>query len=103
MPSHLVIGNGFNPDAKCMKPTETFSGDVFSDPIHMGADAAIAYVTFTPCARTHWYGEMIKVVAGSGWICDKGGVPRRLKTGDVVWAPAGNAHWHRADDSSIMT
>jgi quercetin dioxygenase-like cupin family protein len=52
---------------------------------------------------THEKGQMIKVVAGSGWICDKGGVPRRLKTGDVVWAPAGNAHWHGADDSRIMT
>ncbi|KAJ5996422.1 hypothetical protein N7499_007261 [Penicillium canescens] len=90
-----------------MKPTETFSGDVSLDPIHMGTDAAIAYFTVTPCAQTHWYthekGQMIKVVAGSGRICDKGGVPRCLKTGDVVWAPARNIHWHGADDSSIMT
>lgn len=46
---------------------------------------------------------MIKVVAGNGWVCDKGGVPQRLKTGDVVWASAGTTHWHGADDGSIMT
>ncbi|KAJ5133474.1 uncharacterized protein N7443_004896 [Penicillium atrosanguineum] len=106
-PQSLVIKNGFKSDAKCIKPTETFSGDVYLDPIHMGKDASIANVTFTPCARTHWHthekGQMIKVIAGSGWICDKGEIPQRLKTGDVVWAPAGTTHWHGADNESIMT
>ncbi|KAJ6108476.1 hypothetical protein N7523_009799 [Penicillium sp. IBT 18751x] len=103
----LVIKGGFKSDAKCVKPTQTFTGDVYLDPIHMGKDASIANVTFTPCARTHWHthekGQMIRVVAGNGWICDKGGVPQRLKTGDVVWAPAGTTHWHGADNGSIMT
>jgi quercetin dioxygenase-like cupin family protein len=107
MPQSTVIKNGYKSDAKCTKPTETFTGDVYLDPIHFDTEAAIANVTFTPCARTHWHthekGQMIKVVAGSGWICDKGSVPQRLKTGDVVWAPAGTTHWHGADDDSIMT
>jgi quercetin dioxygenase-like cupin family protein len=42
-------------------------------------------------------------VAGSGWICDKGAEPRRIKMGDLIWAPAGTTHWHGADDGSIMT
>ena len=45
---------------------------------------------------------MIRVVAGSNWICDRRGVPKILMTGDVVWAPTGIAHWHGADDGSIM-
>jgi quercetin dioxygenase-like cupin family protein len=75
--------------------------------IHMDDKTAIANVTFTPCARTHWHtheeGQFLKVVAGSGWICDKGGEPRRIRTGDLIWAPAGTTHWHGADDGSIMT
>jgi hypothetical protein len=64
MPSSLVIENGFNPDAKCMKPTETFSGDVLLDPIHMGTDAASAYVIKS--WRINEKGEMINVVARIG-------------------------------------
>lgn len=43
------------------------------------------------------------MVSGNGWVCDKGGAPQRLRTGDVVWAPAGTTHWHGADDNSTMT
>ncbi|RAK75204.1 cupin domain-containing protein [Aspergillus fijiensis CBS 313.89] len=89
------------------KPTATFTGDVYLDMIHFDDNAAIANVTFTPCARTHWHthehGQFIKVVAGSGWICDKGDAPRRIKTGDLIWAPAGTTHWHGADDGTILT
>ncbi|KAJ5274025.1 hypothetical protein N7478_009150 [Penicillium angulare] len=107
MPQYALDFGNASSDVKCVKPTETFSGDVFLDPIHIDQDAGIANATFAPCARTHWHthekGQMIKVIAGSGWICDKGGVPQRLKTGDVVWAPAGTTHWHGADYGSIMT
>ncbi|PYH77592.1 hypothetical protein BO82DRAFT_386497 [Aspergillus uvarum CBS 121591] len=89
------------------KPTATFTGDVYLDMIHFDDSAAIANVTFTPCARTHWHthehGQFIKVVAGSGWICDKGDAPRRIQTGDLIWAPAGTTHWHGAEDGTIMT
>ncbi|OLN87545.1 hypothetical protein CCHL11_06207 [Colletotrichum chlorophyti] len=89
------------------KPTATFTGDVYFDLTHRDEHAAIATVTFTPCARTHWHthvgGQMIRVLAGSGWICDKGGEARRIKAGDTIWAPPGTTHWHGADDGSIMT
>ncbi|KAJ5883195.1 uncharacterized protein N7473_010081 [Penicillium subrubescens] len=55
MPQSTIIQNGHKSDAKCTKPTETFTGDVYLDPIHFDAEAAIANVTFTPCARTHWH------------------------------------------------
>ncbi len=29
------------------------------------------------------------VLAGSGWVCDKGGRPQRLNDGDVAWCPPG--------------
>lgn len=105
MPESLVFHASQGGSTK--KMSGTFTGDVYLNPIHGDSMAAIADVTFTPCARTYWHthekGQMLKVLNGSGWICDKGGVPKRLEAGDVVWAPAGTTHWHGADDNSLMT
>ncbi|CEL09653.1 Putative Cupin domain-containing protein [Aspergillus calidoustus] len=102
-----IIYPGSTATTSTTKVTATFTGDVYLDPISINPEAAIANVTFTPCARTHWHthegGQVIRVIAGSGWICDKGGVPRKLKTGDAVWAPPGTTHWHGADEGSVMT
>ncbi len=40
--------------------------------------------------------------AGSGWVCDRGGKPRRIRAGDVVVCEAGTEHWHGADEGSVM-
>jgi quercetin dioxygenase-like cupin family protein len=102
-----IIYPGSTATTPSIKVTATFTGDVYLDPISINPEAAIANVTFAPCARTHWHthegGQVIRIIAGSGWICDKGGVPRRLKTGDAVWAPPGTTHWHGADEGSVMT
>ena len=61
-----------------------------------------------PCcsARTYWHyhegGQFLHVLAGSGWICDKGGRPQRITVGDVIWCPPGTTHRHGADDGSYM-
>ncbi|BCS30700.1 cupin domain-containing protein [Aspergillus puulaauensis] len=107
MPESTIIEGSSNGGNTTSQPTATFTGNVYVDLIHKDDQAAIANVTFTPCARTHWHthgqGQFLKVVAGAGWICDKGSQPRRIKTGDVIWAPAGTTHWHGADDGSILT
>ncbi|CRG87176.1 hypothetical protein PISL3812_04193 [Talaromyces islandicus] len=107
MPESVIIKGSSLGGQSTVKPTSTFTGDVYVDFLHTSKEAAVANVTFTPCARTHWHthegGQFIKVVAGSGWICDKGDVPRRIKTGDVIWAQPGVTHWHGADNGSIMT
>ncbi|KAF2096001.1 cupin domain-containing protein [Rhizodiscina lignyota] len=97
-------------------PSSLFTGEVFIDTVHNdsggygtgGSDSTIIVnVTFAPGARTHWHthekGQLLKVLAGSGWVCDKGGKPKRLETGDVCWCPEGITHWHGADDGSLMT
>ncbi|OOF91502.1 hypothetical protein ASPCADRAFT_509927 [Aspergillus carbonarius ITEM 5010] len=88
-------------------PTTTFTGTVYLDLITHSPTASIANVTFTPCARTYWHthhgGQVIRVTSGSGWICDRGGQARRIKAGDVVWAPPGTTHWHGADEGSVLT
>ena len=57
-------------------------------------------------ARTYWHhhegGQFLHVLAGSGWICDKGGRPQKITVGDVIWCPPGTTHWHGADDASYM-
>lgn len=76
------------------------------DRAHRDEHISIVTVMFTPCARTNWHthekGQFLRVVAGSGWVCDKGGDPQRLNVGDVVWCPPGTTHWHGADDGSYM-
>lgn len=106
MPESLIIPSSVSKQ-EIVKPTGTFTGEVFLERLHSDTAATIASVTFTPCARTYWHthhgGQMIRVTSGQGWICDKGGVARRIKAGDTVWAEPGTTHWHGADEGSIMT
>lgn len=111
-----------------IKGGATFTGDVYLSMLHRDSSAAMAYVqntltlllerllihisanshvTFTPCARTHWHthekGQYLQVLHGEGWICDKGSLPRKIRAGDLVWAPPGTTHWHGAGEKSVMT
>jgi quercetin dioxygenase-like cupin family protein len=107
MAESVIISGSSHSAQSVVKPTATFTGEVFLDMLQVDGQAALANVTFTPCARTHWHthqgGQVIRVLSGSGWICDKGKQARRIKAGDTIWAPAGTTHWHGADDGSIMT
>lgn len=105
MPS-TIIENSTSPGAQSSKGVKTFTGDVWVDPIHNTTDTKINNVMFTPCARTYWHthekGQFLRVLAGSGWICDKGEEPRRLRVGDTVWVSPDTTHWHGGDDGSYM-
>ena len=117
MPESILVKHASKPGASSAKgPANRFTGDVWLDTVHNdsggygegGGDATIIVnVTFTPGARTNWHsheqGQLLKVLAGSGWVCDKGSTPRRLEVGDVYWCPGGTTHWHGADDGSYMT
>lgn len=85
----------------------SFTGDVYLDGVLSQDNTVIGNVTFTPCARTFWHhhagGQILKVLAGAGWVCDQGGEPQRIKVGDTVWCPPGTVHWHGADAGSYMT
>jgi quercetin dioxygenase-like cupin family protein len=108
MPSTVVSQN---PQSKANKgPADWFTGTVYLDPLSTIAPdsgAAGANVTFTPCARTNWHthvkGQVLIVLSGSGWICDQGQEPRRIKAGDVIWASPGTTHWHGASKDSLLT
>ncbi|KAH0844003.1 hypothetical protein AYO21_02236 [Fonsecaea monophora] len=107
MPS-TIIPSSRNASASSKQASGTFTGTVWMDPIYIdaGPNININHVMFTPGARTYWHthekGQLLRVLAGAGWVCDKGGEPRRLAVGDTVWCDPGTTHWHGGDDGSFM-
>ncbi len=84
-------------------PKEYFTGTVWQDPIITAAAPARVVanrVAFEPGARTAWHthplGQTLYVVFGVGRVQAKGGPVREIKSGDVVWIPPGEKHWHGA-------
>ncbi|QEG30238.1 hypothetical protein GobsT_50410 [Gemmata obscuriglobus] len=43
------------------------------------------------------------MTAGTGWAQRWGGPKEELRTGDVIWFPPGEKHWHGATETSAMT
>lgn len=90
-----TIGNG-----------KQFTGSVHREPVLSAEGITVANVNFSPGARTNWHyhagGQLLRVLAGRGWVCDKGGEPKRIAAGDIIWCPAGTTHWHGADADSFM-
>ena len=81
-------------------------GQVWLNPLVMRQDIVIAHCHFEPGARTNWHkhegGQLLRIVTGSGWVCDQGSKAKRVVAGDIVWCPPGGIHWHGADDGSVM-
>jgi len=102
MPTTIVSKKG-----SAGKRTATFTGEVWVQLLHSSDDVNLLSVTFLACARTHWptheKGQILQVVQGSNWICDKGEEPRCIKNGDLIRVSAGTTHWHDSDEGSIMT
>lgn len=87
--------------------TGTFTGKVFADAVLQTTDGVtINNVFFSPGGRTYWHthevGQVLTVLAGEGWICVDGEKAQPLRTGDVVWIPRGERHWHGAGASSFL-
>jgi quercetin dioxygenase-like cupin family protein len=64
-------------------------------------------VTFEPGARTAWHthplGQTLIVMSGIGLAQREGEPIREIRSGDVVWFPPGEKHWHGATATSAMT
>ncbi|MCA1403157.1 cupin domain-containing protein [Ensifer sp. IC3342] len=90
--------------------TEYFTGSVRQDPVLEAPQPArvrVVTVTFEPGARTAWHthplGQTLIVTAGRGLAQSWGGERREIRTGDVVWFPPGEKHWHGAGPDTAMT
>lgn len=91
-------------------PAETFTGDVWVDPITRGLPPSqlnVAAVHFSPGARSAWHshdgGQTLYVTEGRGLVQARGEQIVELEAGDVVFAPDGEEHWHGAAPEHFMT
>ena len=90
--------------------TEYFTGSVRIDPLfqanHPGR-AVGASVTFEPGSRTAWHthplGQVLIVTAGLGLVQRWDGAVEEIRSGDVVYIPLGEKHWHGAAATMAMT
>jgi quercetin dioxygenase-like cupin family protein len=97
--------------ASTQGPAAYFTGSVRVDPLFTPKEDALrasgAYVTFEPSARTAWHthpaGQLLIVTAGVGRVQGWGGPVEEIRSGDVVWIPPGQKHWHGAAPASRMT
>jgi quercetin dioxygenase-like cupin family protein len=39
-------------------------------------------------------GQTLIVMSGVGWVLTEGGAKEEICSGDVIWIPAGEKHWH---------
>jgi quercetin dioxygenase-like cupin family protein len=91
-------------------PAEWFIETVRIDPLFDAAAPARvagASVTFEAGARTAWHthplGQTLIVTAGAGRAQRWSGPVEEIRSGDVVWFPPGENHWHGASPTTAMT
>ena len=91
-------------------PAENFTGTVRVDQQFQASPPGRvmgARVTFAPGARTAWHshplGQTLIVTSGVGRVQRWGDAIDEIRTGDVVWIPAGQKHWHGAAPTVAMS
>jgi len=91
-------------------PDEWFTGDVFLETVAQGHGASpltVLRVRFTPGARTAWHshsiGQTLCVTDGEGRVQSRGEQVVTIRSGDVVFTPGGEWHWHGAAPDHFMT
>jgi quercetin dioxygenase-like cupin family protein len=100
--------SGSQPSGK--GPADYFTGTVRVDPLFQAPDPARvrgASVTFEPGARTAWHthplGQTLIITSGRARVQSWGGPVEEVQSGDVVWFPPGEKHWHGATAATAMT
>jgi len=103
-----IVRSGSQPSQR--GPAENFTGAVRVDSPFRGTGPARlggAFVTFEAGARTDWHthplGQLLIVTSGCGWVQSEGGAKQEIRSGDIVWIPAAEKHWHGATASTAMT
>ena len=103
-----IIKSNSRPTRKAS--SEYFTGNVWQDPIIEAAEPArvrALKVAFEPGARTAWHthplGQTLYIISGTGLIGLRNEAPQLIKTGDTVWIPPGEEHWHGASAANSMT
>ncbi len=102
----MKIVPAHDPGSSAKKRSGTFSGTVWGDPVSAQDGVTINTVYLEPGGRTYWHshegGQVLHVTSGSGWVAARGEQAQPVRSGDVVWAPPGEEHWHGAADDSFL-
>ena len=103
-----IISAGSRPSRKAT--SDYFTGVVWQDPIIEAAEPArvrALKVSFEPSARTAWHthplGQTLYVLSGVGLVGLRNKAPELIKSGDTIWIPPGEEHWHGASANNSMT
>ena len=103
-----IISAGSRPTRKAT--SDYFTGVVWQDPIIEAAEPArvrALKVSFEPSARTAWHthplGQTLYVLSGVGLVGLRNKAPELIKSGDTIWIPPGEEHWHGASANNSMT
>lgn len=88
-------------------PLEHFTGEVMFGPVRSDGSLNILAVSFAPGARTDWHhhpdGQVLHVTQGAGVVGNAEGATVEMSTGDLIYAPPGQVHWHGALPDTPMT
>ena len=102
-----IIKAGSRPTRKAS--SEYFTGTVWQDPIIEAAEPArvrALKVAFEPGSRTAWHthplGQTLYIISGTGLIGFRNKAPELINSGDTVWIPPGEEHWHGASTNNSM-
>ena len=102
-----VIKAGSRPTKKAS--SEYFTGNVWQDPVieaEPPARVRVLKVTFEPGSRTAWHthplGQTLYIVSGIGLMGLRKQKPQVIKSGDTVWIPPYEEHWHGATAQNSM-
>jgi quercetin dioxygenase-like cupin family protein len=86
---------------------ERFFGPAHSASIQSGTPSKVttALIRMAPHTRGHWHrhadGQVIHVVAGSGYVGRRDADPLEITAGDTVWIEPGEEHWHGASAEGL--
>ena len=102
-----IMKAGSRPQKKAS--SDYFHGNVFQDAIIEAPEPArvrAIKVSFEPKARTAWHthplGQTLFVLSGVGLVGLRNEPPQKIFTGDSIWIPPNQVHWHGATKDSPM-
>jgi len=95
--------------AKRIGSSDMFTGTVYIDEItdrDVPSRLRVNTVRFSPGARTAWHshalGQTLRVTEGLGRVQSRGGEVVSIRSGDTIYTPSGEWHWHGAAPDHFM-
>ena len=92
-----------------LAPSNWFTGQVWQELIFEAPTPARVHalkVTFESGARTAWHthplGQTLYVISGTGLIASRKQSVQIIQSGDTVWIPPDEEHWHGASPKTAM-